>query len=99
MALDHSRLGLENKQGQIEFFAFDKFTLQNLANKSRGGGGGGKQYYNCFYHTDLGQNLVIYNLAIQIALIKQGEKPKLCHLKLDFRLSQAKDFSTKNPSE
>ena len=37
MALDHSRLGvenkfLENKSGRI--FAFDKFTLQNLANKS-----------------------------------------------------------------
>ena len=28
-ALDHSRLGLENKSGR---FAFDKFTLQNLAN-------------------------------------------------------------------
>ena len=36
-ALDHSRLGLENnswKTNQAEFFAFDKFTLQNLANKS-----------------------------------------------------------------
>ena len=37
MALDHSTLGLENKfwenkSGRI--FAFDKFTLQNLANKS-----------------------------------------------------------------
>ena len=37
MALDHSRLGvenkfLENKSGRI--FTFDKFTLQNLANKS-----------------------------------------------------------------
>ena len=39
MALDHSRLGLknkflENKSGRI-FFAFDRFTLQILANKSR----------------------------------------------------------------
>ena len=34
MALDHSRLGLENKSGQ--FFAIGKFTLQNLANKSGG---------------------------------------------------------------
>ena len=37
MALDHSRLGVENKfwkTNQAEFFAFDKFTLQNLANKS-----------------------------------------------------------------
>ena len=32
MALDHSRLGVENKSGPI--FAFDKFNLQNLANKS-----------------------------------------------------------------
>ena len=32
MALDHGRLGLENKSGRI--FAFDKFTLKNLANKS-----------------------------------------------------------------
>ena len=40
MALDHSRLGLENKflenkSGRI-FFAFDRFTLQILANKSEG---------------------------------------------------------------
>ena len=32
MALDHSRLGVENKSGGL--FAFDKFTLQNLANNS-----------------------------------------------------------------
>ena len=37
MALDHGRLGvenkfLENKSGRI--FTFDKFTLENLANKS-----------------------------------------------------------------
>ena len=39
MALHHSRLGLENnfwKTNQAEFFALDKFTLQNLANKSGG---------------------------------------------------------------
>ena len=40
MALDHSRLDLENKllenkSGRI-FFAFDRFTLQILANKSEG---------------------------------------------------------------
>ena len=37
MALDHSRLGLENKfleTNQAKYFSFDKFTLQNLANKS-----------------------------------------------------------------
>ena len=36
MALDHSRLGLQNNSwetNQAEFFAFDKFALQNLANK------------------------------------------------------------------
>ena len=37
MALDHGRLGVENKflekkSGRI--FTFDKFTLENLANKS-----------------------------------------------------------------
>ena len=32
MALDHSKLAW--KTNQAEFFAFDKFTLQNLANKS-----------------------------------------------------------------
>ena len=40
MALDQSRLGLENinswKKNQAEFLAFDKFALQNLANKSWG---------------------------------------------------------------
>ena len=39
MALDHSRLGLENKyleSNPAEFFPFDKFALQNLANKSGG---------------------------------------------------------------
>ena len=41
MALDHSRLGPENKinfweTNQAEFFALDKFTLQNLANKFGG---------------------------------------------------------------
>ena len=39
MALDHSRLGLENKflenkSGRINFFVFNRFTLQILANKS-----------------------------------------------------------------
>ena len=34
MALDHSRLGLENESGQV--FAIGKFTLPNLANKSGG---------------------------------------------------------------
>ena len=39
MALDRSRFGLENellKNQSSEFFAFNKFTLQSLANKSGG---------------------------------------------------------------
>ena len=38
MVLDHNRLGLEKlilgKQIRPNFFMFDKFNLQNLANKS-----------------------------------------------------------------
>ena len=34
MALDQCKLAW--KTNQAEFFAFDKFTLQKLANKSRG---------------------------------------------------------------
>ena len=33
MALDHRRL-ISGKKNQANFFAFDKFTLQNLVNKS-----------------------------------------------------------------
>ena len=33
MALDHSRL-IRPEKNQAEFFAIDKFTLQNLSNKS-----------------------------------------------------------------
>ena len=83
MALDHRRIIRPGKKIPPEFFAFDKFILQNLTNKS------GcvytnllyhlyitsdvKQYYeamrHCFYHTDLGQqNAVFHNIAIQIAI-------------------------------
>ena len=34
MALDHRRLIRPGKNDQAKFFAFDKFNLQNLANKS-----------------------------------------------------------------
>ena len=34
MALDHRKINQAWKKNQAEFFAFDKFTLQNLANKS-----------------------------------------------------------------
>ena len=30
----------------------------------------------CFYHTDLGQNAVFHNFAIQIALIQYSERSK-----------------------
>ena len=64
MALDHSTLGvqnkfLENKSGRI--FTFNKFTLENLANKSECVQTNFlyitfevKEYYEAlFYHTDL----------------------------------------------
>ena len=34
MALDHRRLIRSGKKNEAKFFAFVKFTLQNLANKS-----------------------------------------------------------------
>ena len=34
MALDHRRLIKAGKKNQAEFFAFHKFNLQNLVNKS-----------------------------------------------------------------
>ena len=34
MALDHRRLIMPGKKNRAKFFTFDKFTLQNLANKS-----------------------------------------------------------------
>ena len=34
MAVDHHRLTKAWRENQAEFFAFNKFTLQNLANKS-----------------------------------------------------------------
>ena len=70
------------KEIRPNFFAFDKFTLQNLANKS--GGVETNLLYtfytshlrwnsttrSCLYHTDLGQNAVFHYFAIQIAVIK-----------------------------
>ena len=99
MALDqgYSKLGLENKflenkSGQI--FAFDKFTLQNLANKS---GGVQKPTFYTFYtshlrwnstiyHTDLGQNAVFHNFSRQVALSQYSgrsiDSPHLEYLNL-----------------
>ena len=85
MALDHSRLRLENKfleskSGRIflrstsllykilptslgtckpTFYTFYTSHLRWNSTMRR-----------CFYHTDLGQNAVFHNFAIQIALIK-----------------------------
>ena len=76
MALVHSRLGLEiqilGKQIRPNFFAFDRFTLQILANKS----GVCKPTFYTFYtsllrwnstiyHTDLGQNAVFHSSSSQ----------------------------------
>ena len=85
MALDHSRLGLENKlletkSGRIfcvrqVYFAkscqqvwgrvnqpFILFTASHLMWNST--------MRRCFYHTNLGQNAVFHNFAIQIVLIQ-----------------------------
>ena len=77
-ALDHSRLGLENKSGRIFLRstsllykilptslgtcnpAFSTFYTSRLRWNST--------MRRCFYHTDLGQNAVFHNFAIQIAL-------------------------------
>ena len=84
MALYHlSRLGLEykfleNKScGQAEFFAFDKFTFQNLAVCK-------PTFYTFYtshlrwnstiYHEDLGQNAVFHNFSRQIALNIQEDQ-------------------------
>ena len=82
MVLDHSRLGLVTNlwtTNQAEFFAFDKFTLQNRANKS-----GGeltnllyllyitselKKYYEALYLSFRPQkDAVFHNFSRQIAL-------------------------------
>ena len=69
MALDHSRLGaenkfLENKSGRI--FAFDKSTLKNLANKSGCVQTSHLRWKStmrrCFYHTDLRQLAVSFTI-------------------------------------
>ena len=86
MALDHSRLGLENKSGRIflrstrliykilptslgtckpTFYTFYASHLRWNSTMSR-----------CFYHTDLGQNAVFHNFAIQISLIQYWGRSK-----------------------
>ena len=85
IALDHRRLiRPEKKSGRI-FFAFDKFTLQNLANKS--GCAGVNHPFLPFIHHIWGEtvpwgtvfiikNAVFHNFAIQIALIQHSGRSK-----------------------
>ena len=76
MTPDHNRLGLENKFLEDKlgrFFAFDKLTLPNFANKS-----GGMQtnllyfLYNTSevkqYYLSYGQNALFQNVSRQLAL-------------------------------
>ena len=71
MALNNSRLGLETnywKTNQAEFFAFDKFALQNLANKSGRVSSHQRSKSTmrpCIYHTDLGENVVFHSFSRQ----------------------------------
>ena len=97
MALDHSRLGLENKflenkSGRI-FLRSTGLLYKFLPTNLRVCKPTFYTFYTshlrwnstmrrCFYHTDLGQNAVFY---------------KWCHSKSDFRLWQATYFSTKSP--
>ena len=79
MALDQSKLGLENiflENKSVRIFAFDKFALQNLANKSLVFKTTFDTFYtshslrrnSTIYHTDLGQNAVFHTFSRQIAL-------------------------------
>ena len=82
MALDHIRLGLENKSGQILCVrqvylptnlgackpTFYTFYTSHLRWNST--------LRRCFYHTDLGQNAVFHYFAIQISLIKYSGRWK-----------------------
>ena len=92
MALDHSRLGLENKflenkSGRIFLRSTSLlYKICGLTNL----GACKITYYTfytshlrwnstmrrCFYHTDLGQNAVFHNFAIQIALIQYSGRSK-----------------------
>ena len=94
MALDHSRLGLENKflenkEGRILYVR--QVYVTKVLPTSLGERGGGKPTFHtfytsrprwnstmrrCVYHTDLGQNVVIYHLAIQITLIQYSGRSR-----------------------
>ena len=80
MALDHSRLGLENKSRRI--FLRSTSLLYKILPTSLGTCK--PTFYTfytshlrwnstmrrCFYHTDLGQNAVFHNFTLQIAFIQ-----------------------------
>ena len=91
MALDHSRLRLENKflenkSGRI-FLRSTSLLYKILPTNP---GACKPTFYtiytshlrwnstmrHCFYHTDLGQNAVFHNFAIQIALIQYSGRSK-----------------------
>ena len=88
MAIDHGRLGLENKSGRI----FCVWQVYNLLYKilPKSLGTCKPTFYTfytshlrwnstmrrCFYHTDLGQDAVFHNFAIQIALIQYSGRSK-----------------------
>ena len=94
MALDHSRLGLENKflenkEGRILYVR--QVYVTKSCQQVWGRGGGGKPTFHtfytsrsrwnstmrrCVYHTDLGQNVVIYHLAIQITLLQYSGRSR-----------------------
>ena len=91
MALDHSRLRLENKfleskSGRI--FLRSTSLLYKIFPTSPGTCKptfctfyashlrGNSTMRCCFYHTDLGQNAVLHNFAIQIALIQYSGRSK-----------------------
>ena len=90
LVLDHSRLGLVNKFLEIKsdrIFWVRQVYLQNLANKS---GVCKPTFYpfdtsnlrwnstmrRCLFHTDLWQNAVFHNFAIQTALIRYSGRSK-----------------------
>ena len=91
MALDHSRLGLENKflenkSGRI--FCVRQVYFTKSCQQVWGRGNQPFRLFTashlrwnstmrrCFYHTALWQNAVFHNFTIQIALIQYSERPK-----------------------
>ena len=81
MALDHGRLGvenkfLENKSGRI--FTFDKFTLENLANKS------GCVQINLLYFLYITSEVTEYYKALFLS----NRPPDLSQLAVSFTIFQ-----------